>query len=168
MTTIRVERRDRFTTVDRDTVNDASLSFRARGLLVWLLDKPDGWRVRADAIAVATTEGRDAVRSALNELEAAGYLTRTKCRDRSGRFRTETVVRETPGHTGDWKPGAGEPALDNRPSVSQAPIRILRSNTEYAPQSTKKSTAGGQREFRHYDDQPLTPEQIAEKYGCES
>jgi len=158
MTTIRVERRDRFTTVDRATVNDATLSFKARGLLIWLLDKPDGWRVRSDAIALATTEGRDSVRSALRELECAGYLTRTKCRDKRGRVRTETVVRETPGHTEDGFSGVGEPALVSRPSVSQAPFRRLRATTESAPLSTKKSTAGGQLGPRDY--RPLSLEEL--------
>ncbi len=68
MTTIRVDRRDRFTTIDRDLINDYSLSFRARGILVWLLDKPDGWTVRSDFISRAGNEGRDAVRTALGEL----------------------------------------------------------------------------------------------------
>lgn len=163
MTTIRVERRDRWTTVARTTVNDTSLSFRARGVLVWLLDKPDGWRVRSEAIALAGTEGRDAIRAALRELEAAGYLTRSVCRDGRGRIRSTAVVRETPGHTGD-----GKPALVDRPPVDQAAFQRLTPRTQSASQSTESSTGCGQREFRYYDDEPLTPEQIAAKYGCEA
>ena len=75
-TSIRVARRDRYTSVSRSTINDENLSFRARGILIWLLDKPDDWRVDSEQIAAAAKEGRDAVRTALNELVAAGYIVR--------------------------------------------------------------------------------------------
>ena len=107
MTTIRVAKRDRYTSVDRRTVNDDRLSFRARGILIWLLDKPDDWRCDSDQIAAAAKEGRDAVRTALNELAAAGYIVRHKDRDERGQWATWTEVHERPV-TGDGKPGVGE------------------------------------------------------------
>jgi hypothetical protein len=110
MTTFRVAERRRFTTVDRETLNDERLSFRARGILVWLLDKPDNWQTSGDAIQRAGTEGRDAVRAALNELEALGYLVRTRSQEKAtGRWMTETVIYESPGHTEDGFPGVGNP-----------------------------------------------------------
>lgn len=96
MTTLRVERRTRFTTVHRDMANDANLSFRARGVLLWLLDKPDGWQVNSEAIERHGKEGREAIRSALNELESAGYLERRRSHDRLGRWTTEAVIHELP------------------------------------------------------------------------
>lgn len=98
MTTIRLaaRERDRFTVIDRRAVNDDSLSFRARGILVWLLDKPDGWRVDSEQIADAAKEGRDAVRTALNELATAGYITRRKYQNERGHWVTETWVHERP------------------------------------------------------------------------
>lgn len=95
--TIRVEKRQQFAIVDSRAVNDARISMRARGVLMWLLDKPDDWRVSADAIARATTEGRDAIRTALKELETHGYLRRERVRDDDGRWTTESVVSEL-GH----------------------------------------------------------------------
>lgn len=110
MATIRVDNRKTFTTLNRALINDSRLSLRARGLLVWLLDKPDGWRVESVQIAKATTEGRDAVRAALSELVTAGYLTRARIKDDLGRWTMESVVREHPALTGDGIPGPGEPA----------------------------------------------------------
>lgn len=110
MTTIRVERRQRFTVVDRSVAEDDRLSFKARGIMLWLLSKPDDWRCTASEIASAGKEGRDAVRAALGELEACGYLIRVKVQDKdTGRWSTETIVRESPGHTEDGFPGAGNP-----------------------------------------------------------
>lgn len=52
---------------------DASLSFRARGLLAFLLVR-GGNQMSVEAIARDAREGRDAIRSILRELRAAGYL----------------------------------------------------------------------------------------------
>lgn len=96
MTVIRVGNRKRFTVVAREAVNDERLSFRARGVLFWLLDKPDDWMVNAEQIAKESPEGRDAVRSALRELERAGYLRREMVQGETGRWRTVTTIYESP------------------------------------------------------------------------
>lgn len=96
VTTLRVATRARYTTVDRRSINHDTLSFRARGVLVWLLDKPDGWHVNADRIAEHGKEGRDAIRAALTELEVAGYLVRNRSRGDGGRWTTEHVLYEHP------------------------------------------------------------------------
>lgn len=157
MTTIRVERRRRFTTIDRSVANDQRLSFRARGLLVWLLDKPDDWRVNSTQIANHCPEGRDAVRAALAELEQCGYLTRQRVQGSKGRWCTDVVVHETPV-TEDGIPGVGQPGVG-------FPGANTNTDTEdCSPQTPKRKG----RETRHYDVAPLTPEQIAAKWGCEA
>lgn len=126
MSTIRVAKRKRFTTISRETLNDGRLSFRARGILVWLLDKPDDWTTSADAIASQGLEGRDAVRTALTELESCGYLIRNKDRDKkTGVWTTKWVVHEVPPGriSSAGKPqrvtSAGEPTLDNQASNTE-------------------------------------------------
>ena len=120
--------------VDQRTTNDERLSFRARGILSWLLDKPDDWTCNSDAIARASTggldigtdekpkltkgEGRDAVRAALNELEAAGYLRRQRKQKPDGTWITETEVHERP-LTEDGFSGAGARAEDGNPVVGE-------------------------------------------------
>lgn len=124
MTTIRVTKRNRFTVIDRAATNDDRLSFRARGVLFWLLDKPDDWHTDSNAIARAGTEGRDAVRAALRELEGCGYLTRERKRDKQGRWSTEVFVLERPAPENpspddipeqfDDEPGPENPASENQ------------------------------------------------------
>lgn len=110
MTTIRVATRQRFTTIDRQTVNNDQLSFRARGVLLWLLDKPDDWTCSAETLARAGTEGRDAIRSALTELETLGYLIRERRQDKTtGQWASSWTIYETPGHAEDGFPGLGDP-----------------------------------------------------------
>jgi hypothetical protein len=97
VTTIRVGKRQRFTSVDRKAINDASLSFRTRGILVWLLDKPDDWQTTADRIETQGTEGREAIAASLKELERAGYLVRDRKRDpESGKWVVDWTVYERP------------------------------------------------------------------------
>jgi hypothetical protein len=132
LSTIRVARRARFTTVDRTTVNDQRLSFRARGILVWLLDKPDDWRCNADEIARAGQEGRDAVRTALNELLHLGYIRRERYQNHQGHWQTETWVFEHP--TGDGFPGVGSPDV-GAPVVGE-PGALLKTETEDCDRTT--------------------------------
>lgn len=133
MTTLRVATRRRFTQVDRATINDERLSFRARGVLVWLLDKPDGWNCDSRSMAKDAPEGRDAIRAALSELELAGYLERVKLQTTGGQWVTEVVVHERPPtpenpasvselageKTGAWKTGSGKPGTIPFPTDSE-------------------------------------------------
>lgn len=96
VTTLRVADRLNYVQLDSRAVNDKTLSFRARGIHAWLLEKADGWTVNANGIALNGKEGRDAVRAALNELEAAGYLVRRKWRGDDGQWHSESWVYEHP------------------------------------------------------------------------
>lgn len=148
MTTIRVEKRHRYTSIDRGTLNDSRLSFRARGILAYLLDKPDDWRTNAGAIAAAGREGREAVRTALAELEAAGYLVRRKWRNRAGRWESEWTVHERPDPA-DMS-GFTQP---RKPTLLTSPGYPTR---EPGPQVLKTETEDGPSEIiRLFDSSPL-------------
>lgn len=123
MATIRVAKRQRFTVIDRRAINDERLSFRARGVLAWLLDKPDDWRVNAATMTREGTEGRDAIRSAIGELRALGYIDQRRVRGDDGRWATETFVFEVPARDGFPEPGfpePGNPTSGNQASGNQA------------------------------------------------
>jgi hypothetical protein len=134
MTTIRVAKRDRFTIVDRRAITDDRLSFRALGLLVWLLDKPDDWRVDAERMCNERREGRDAIRTACRELIDAGYMVKTKSQDKRGRWSTTITVHESPARTDDGfpvvgNPTVGEPGANTKteyeePSLAQLPLSV--------------------------------------------
>lgn len=99
-------------------VEDERLSYRALGLLVYVLSKPDHWRANIEHLAQQHTEGREAVRTALNELLELGYAERRRGAGDDGRFEWETWVREEPtiaqesvdGSAVDGPANDGEPA----------------------------------------------------------
>lgn len=92
----RSKRRDHFTVVNNSALEDSGLSFRAKGVLVYLLSKPDDWKVSERQLARVGHEGVTAIRAALKELEMAGYIERRRMRGEGGKFEWESVVFETP------------------------------------------------------------------------
>lgn len=96
-TIIRATHRDRAFTIDQRTIEDESLSWAARGLLSYLLSRPDGWTLRVEDLCECGDLGRDGIYSLLNELREAGYATYEQERDEYGRIRRGTyTVYETP------------------------------------------------------------------------
>ncbi|MCD5419163.1 replication protein [Rhodococcus pyridinivorans] len=101
---------DNFTILSNAVLDDDRLSFRARGLLVWLLAKPADWHIRSESIARhSPKEGRDAVRSAMRELVDVGYLVVEKFQDERGRWITVQTIYERP--TDHMPPGPEKSTL---------------------------------------------------------
>jgi hypothetical protein len=87
MTIVRAPRPERnFYLLDKAISEDKRLSWSARGLLIFLLGKPNHWKVSVPALVnetagAARSTGRDAVYNLINELIAAGYMQRVKRAD---------------------------------------------------------------------------------------
>ncbi|MEV4500891.1 hypothetical protein [Streptomyces klenkii] len=95
MTILRRQLSSGFAILPTATLEDPRLSFRARGILAFLIAKPDDWEARTDAIARAGKEGRDAVRKAVQELKDAGYYRVVDDRRGDGTLRCYTEVFDT-------------------------------------------------------------------------
>lgn len=115
---IRVAKRHRYAVTDRSAVNDSRLSFKARGLLVYLLDKPDNWKIDREFLAKEEVgpDGVTAIRSALQELVQHGYLVRQTRRNERGQIITESWLHEVPP-VAENPPSV--PVAENRPAVNQ-------------------------------------------------
>lgn len=104
MTIVRAPRPEgNFYVLDKAISEDDRLSWAARGLLVYLLGKPDHWRVSRQALVPETARSlkpsrRDGVSSLLGELIASGYCTRVQPRLADGRLGpVEYQIHEAPG-----------------------------------------------------------------------
>ena len=86
MATIRVEKSKDFSIVSNAVLRDKRLSLRTRGLLVFCLSLSDTWEYSIKGLAAATGESEGKIGNCLKELEATGYLTRTRIRDKKGRM----------------------------------------------------------------------------------
>src|SRR6187200_3176088 len=75
-----------YTILTRATLDDTRLSWKARGLLSYLLSKPDHWQVSIRHLtAQSKRDGRSAVQSALQELQRYGYAKLRTIRGPGGR-----------------------------------------------------------------------------------
>ena len=72
----RRKKNNNFTVLDNKTIKDPALSWKATGLLCYLLSLPDNWKVISEHLASVKTDGITVVRSSLSELEEAGYIRR--------------------------------------------------------------------------------------------
>jgi hypothetical protein len=100
-----------FVVIGNAEARDRRLSFRARGLHHHLLSLPPGWRTDTTKLAEDHPEGRDAIRTALNELIKFGYVTKDKRQGKDGRWSTTMTVHDKPQGTEDGIPGVGEPGV---------------------------------------------------------
>ena len=93
----RAERPQRFTAVDNAIIEDADLTWEARGLLIFLLSKPDSWSINREWLVTQAPNGITAVRRCLAELEERKYLRRHRSNDPvTGRVVWESVVFDCP------------------------------------------------------------------------
>jgi hypothetical protein len=81
----------------RPVINNAALSFDARGLLLYLLEKPADWSVSNEELYRASPDGERHINTLLAELKAHGYVHREKVYDPPTRtFRWDTIVYDFP------------------------------------------------------------------------
>jgi hypothetical protein len=77
---------DNFTMIENALLRNKSLSFKARGILCHLLSHRAGWKIRMSELRKDCVDGEAAIRSGIDELVRAGYMTRERVRGDSGRM----------------------------------------------------------------------------------
>lgn len=131
--------------LDKRFLADERLSWRAKGILAYLLSKPNDWRTREKDLINRAVEGRDAVRAAMKELEACGYLLKEQPRSGAGTFApNEYIIVESPTESAPFtenpatvKPSTAKPATVN-------PTHTKNDSTENEPtknEVTKKEAS---------------------------
>jgi len=97
-----------FVQIDKYCLNDTKLSWKAKGLLCYMLSMPDNWKFYETELVRHADDGQSALRSALRELQEVGYIVKRVIRDEKGRIvEHETLVFERP------HPDYENPHLDN-------------------------------------------------------
>jgi hypothetical protein len=142
MPIVRAERpKANFTIVQNTVIRDHRLSFRARGILVFILSMPDNWSTSSDHLGRISKEGRDAVRVAMKELQSAGYIQRIRQQTTRGHWQTVTIVHDNPVDNPVDKWGIYPlPKTDFQASVNQSLIEELTTNDSVSSSSTTLSS----------------------------
>jgi hypothetical protein len=92
----------KFVLIEKSSLEDATLSLRAKGLLSYLLSRPNNWHVIINDLVKLSTDGKTSVRSALKELEDSGYLRRERINGDKGYIKWEQVLYESPSLNPYW------------------------------------------------------------------
>ena len=93
---IRHRKTGNFFSADNAPFSNERLSWEARGLLAYLLSKPDNWQVRLHDLMARGPAGEHKIRRMLRELEENGYLVRERHRRADGTYYSVTRVYENP------------------------------------------------------------------------
>ena len=97
---VRVLPRESFTTIRNTAVRDKQLSFRARGLLAWILSHQSGRLITMENMVAAGPDGLASIRTTLRELEKARYISRSRHRNKEGQWFHEMTLTDDPAkHT---------------------------------------------------------------------
>lgn len=121
MAIVRAKRKTNFTIIGNTGLKDKRLTLKAKGLLAYMLSLPDDWTFYETELTKHSKDGRDAIRSALRELEGAGYLVRNQEREDSGKFGQK-----------EWKvwdePLTDEPLTENPSAVNPSAVNPTADN----------------------------------------
>lgn len=101
---------DPFARIRREILDDDRISFKAKGILAFLLSKTRDWRPNLEHLSRVGQDGREAVRSGLDELIKFGYAKRVRIIHRStGQLvRWEMFVTSSPERTAAIPDTVGE------------------------------------------------------------
>ena len=135
MPTIRMNREQMqggYTVLPNQILRTREMSYKARYLLAQMLSMSEAWQYTVAGMAKVCGMGRDAVRTAMVELETLGYLARSQSRA-NGRFSHNVyIIREVPVEV-EAAPAEAEPqALPKEddlamPAASTAPSTVQES-----------------------------------------
>lgn len=106
-----------FTQIANGLFRDPRLSYKAKGIFGHVSTHRSGWKITLAHLVAAGPDGRDAVRTGLNELERYGYLVRERLRRPDGTL--GEVVYSITDHpaTGDVTP----PQTPSRLTITSEP-----------------------------------------------
>ena len=134
MTFLRKEYKENYTCISNDVFR-SDLSLKARGMLCTMLSLPDDWEFSENGLQAILKDGQTSVRSAIKELESAGFLSRTRERDESGRMgRCVWIVCDYPRFE---NPNLVNSNLGNEPQLSTKELNTKELNTKESKIETR-------------------------------
>ena len=121
MAVFRVEKNKGYTVMSNHHLRNRDLSLKAKGLLSQMLSLPEDWDYTLKGLSLINRESVDAIRTAVWELERAGYITRQQGRDEKGKMAdmVYTIYEQPPADRRPVleNPTSAGPVLENPTSA---------------------------------------------------
>jgi hypothetical protein len=128
MPVFRVEKTSSYTVMSNHHLRNPDLTLKAKGLLSLMLSLPENWDYTLKGLSCICRENVDAIRTAVWELEKAGYITRRQGRDEKGKMTAiEYTIYEFPQPPKPKIPVSENPISDNPTTeipVSENPTQL--------------------------------------------
>ena len=126
MAVFRVEKNKGYTVMSNHHLRNKELSLKAKGLLSQMLSLPEDWDYTLAGLSLINRESIDAIRTAVWELEKAGYITRRQGRDEKGKMTAiEYTIYEQP-----QPPALDCPVLENPTQLNKELLKTNLPNKE--------------------------------------
>jgi hypothetical protein len=106
-----------FTQIHNAWIRDPNISYKAKGLLTYLLSHEVGYTITIGQIIRESGDGKQAVRSALEELIKAGYLETQRTTDERGYNAGLAYFIKDPTIPKSENPTLDNPTLDNQTAL---------------------------------------------------
>jgi hypothetical protein len=152
-TVLRVEKNkdNPFVMIDNRVFLDENLSWKAKGILGYLLSRPDDWKIIVGDLIKHSTDGKTSVYSGLDELLKYGYIERRERRSKEGQFMpTEYVIHEKPNRvlrSGYGKPVCGERDTTNTEYTNTDHTKTEKQTNNYSESAVAESRTADYKSF---------------------
>lgn len=131
MAVFRVERTSDYTVMSNYHLRDKRLGLKAKGLLSQMLSLPEDWDYTLAGLCYINRESKDAIRTAIHELEQAGYIHRRQTTDSGGKFAGNVyTIYERPQGPPSGDPSSEKPSSGNPTTGKPMPEKPTQRNIE--------------------------------------
>lgn len=117
MSVFRVAKTKNYTVMSNYHLKDKKLSFKAKGLLSYMLSLPNEWDYSLEGLCKASKDSKTSLQSALKELKEYNYLEITREHTEKGQFIWVYNIYEQPKPYTDF-PYMVKPSMDNQPQIN--------------------------------------------------
>lgn len=96
MPILKIKKNKNYTVISNDILRNRNLSWKAKGMLCYMLSCDDSWKFSIRGLAEMSSDGISAVSSTLKELEDAGYYKKEKIYENGKIKEWVYYISETP------------------------------------------------------------------------
>ena len=96
MAVFKIEKNKNYTVMSNYHLRDKNLSYKAKGLLSFMLSLPEDWDYSINGLVAISKEGVKAIKNILQELQKYGYLVIKKKQNEIGQFEYDYLIYEYP------------------------------------------------------------------------
>ncbi|MBJ8031046.1 conserved phage C-terminal domain-containing protein [Bacillus cereus group sp. N21] len=160
MATFRVSKDKNYTTINNTGLRDERLTWKAKGILAYILSLPDDWVFYMEEVATHSKDKLDSLKSGIKELKEHGYVKRFPVKNEKGKIaRWEMIIYEVP--QGEYplvenpqmeKPLVDKPLVENPLLLSTKELSINKPNTDKQNNTMSSSDEDDNQSLIPYED----------------